>query len=133
MALDLNAIMDALGVRLATIAGLRVSDHVPKTVAVPAAIVGYPEEVTYDEAYGGGADSTVIPVTVLVGSVTDRVTRDELAAYAARAGAKSIKAAIDGNLAGTVHDARVSKAKVEAITYNGVEYLGATFRVEVWA
>lgn len=133
MSLDMKSIMDALGVRLATIAGLRVSDYVPKTVAVPAAIVGYPEEVTYDETYGGGADSTVIPVTVLVGTVTDRVARDDLATYIARAGTKSIKAAVDGNLGGAVHDARVAKVKVEAITFNGVEYLGATFRVEVWA
>jgi hypothetical protein len=133
MAFDLNTVMDALGVRLATIAGLRVSDHVPKTVAVPAAIVGFPEEITYDETYGGGADSTVIPVTVLVGAVTDRVARDELAAYTARAGAQSIKAAVDGPLAGAVSDARVATAKIEGITFNGVEYLGATFRVEVWS
>jgi hypothetical protein len=133
MALDVNAIMDALGVRLATIAGLRVSDHVPKTVAVPAAIVGFPEEGTYDETYGGAADSTVIPVTVLVGSVTDRAARVEVNAYTARAGAKSIKAAVDGNLGGVVHDARVAKWKIEEITYNAAGYLGATFRVEVWA
>lgn len=133
MAIDLNVIMDALGVRLATITGLRVSDHVPETVAVPAAIVGYPEEVTYDEAYGGGADSCIVPVTILVGKVTARVSRDELAVYLARAGAKSIKAAVDGNLGGTVHDARVAKARIEAVSFNGVEYLGATFRVEVWA
>lgn len=133
MAIDLNAIMDALGVRLATISGLRVSDHVPETVAVPAAIVGYPEEVTYDETYGGGADSCIVPVTVLVGKVTARVSRDELAVYLARAGAKSIRAAINGNLGGTVHDARVAKARIEAVSFNGVEFLGATFRVEVFA
>lgn len=133
MAIDLNVIMDALGVRLATITGLRVSDHVPDTVAVPAAIVGYPEEVTYDEAYRGGADACIVPVTILVGTVTARVSRDELAIYLARAGAKSIKAAVDGNLGGTVHDARVAKARIEAVSFNGVEYLGATFRVEVWA
>lgn len=133
MALDVNAIMDALGVRLATIAGLRVSDHVPKTVAVPAAIVGFPKEGKYDEAYRGGAASTVFPVTVLVGSVTDRPARVEVNSYIAEAGPKSIKAAIDGNLAGAVHDARVATWDVEEITFNGAGYLGATFRVEVWA
>lgn len=133
MSLDLNAAMTALGVRLATIAGLRVSDHVPETVAPPTAIVGYPEEVTYDETYGGAADSCVIPVTVLVGKVTGRVSRNSLGPYLTGSGPSSIRAAINGNLGGTVADARVAKAKIEAITFNGVEYVGATFRVEVWA
>lgn len=133
MALDLNATLDAIGVRLATIPGLRVYDYPPDTIAVPAAVVGYPDTVTYDETMARGTDSTVLTVTVLVGRVSDRASRDALAAYLAGTGASSIKAAVDGPLGGAVKDARVAAAAVLTITVAGVEYAAAAFSVEVYA
>jgi hypothetical protein len=134
MGLDVNAALDAIGVRLATIAGLRVSDHPPDTVVVPAAIVPFPESITYDESYGGGSDSMVVPVTVVVGKLTPRVARDVLGVYLTRSGPSSIKAAVDGNLGGAVADARVARTShIGGILINGTEYFGATFQVEVFA
>lgn len=132
MIASLNAVMDALGVRLATISGLRVFDFPPETVSVPAAIVAY-GEVVYDSTYGRGADMATFPVHVLVSRTSDRMARDQLEAYRAGAGAKSVKAAIDGDLGGTVADARVASSVVEAIEVNGVSYVAATFQVEVYA
>lgn len=134
MALDLNATLDAIGVRLATIPGLRVYDYPPDSVAVPAAVVGFPDSVTYDETMARGTDSTVIPVTVLVQKVSDRASRDVLAAYLGGVGAASIKAAVDGNLGGVVKDARVASGEaVSPVIVNGVEYGAAQFLVEVFA
>lgn len=133
MALDLNATMDAFGLRLGTIPGLRVYDYPPDSVAVPAAVVGYPDVVTYDETMARGTDSCTVTVTVLVGRISDRASRDALGAYLAGSGVYSVKAAVDGTLAGTVKDARVASASVMSVTVGGVDYAAAAFSVEVYA
>lgn len=133
MALDLPATLDALGVRLATIAGLRVYDYVPDAVAAPAAVVGYPDEIIYDETMARGTDSTIITVTVLVTSGSGRATRDALAPYQSGVGASSVKAAIDGTLGGIVKDARVARSETRGTTVGGIDYDAAVFSVEVYA
>lgn len=133
MALDLPATLDALGVRLGTIAGLRVYDYPPDAVAAPAAVVGYPDEITYDVTMARGTDSTTITVTVLVTSGSDRATRDALAPYQSGTGAASIKAAIDGPLGGVVKDARVTSSVTRGIQVGGIDYDAAIFDVEVFA
>lgn len=133
MSLDLNAVMNAVGVRLATIAGLRVYDYPPDSVAVPAAVVSYPEEITYDETMARGCDSCILAVSVLVGVSSDRASRDALAAYLAGTGASSVKTAVDGTLAGTVKDARVGRAVIRDVAVGGVDYRAAIFDVEVYS
>lgn len=133
MPLDLNAVMDGLGVRLATIAGLRVSDFPASAAAVPAALVGLPTALEYDATWGRGVDRCVVPVMVVVGRVADRAARDAMSLYLAGTGAKSVKAAVDGNLGGAAQSVRVTGARAEVVTLGAVEYLGATFDVEVYA
>lgn len=135
MALDLGAVMDAVGVRLATISGLRVLDYPPDNANPPQAIVSLPADpIEYDAVMGRGADRVVIPVTVLVGKVSDRVARDVIAGYLSGTGASSVKSAVeagDSNLGGTVHSVRVMTSRVDVVTIAGLEYLGASFDVEV--
>jgi hypothetical protein len=130
---DVNAVMDALGVRLATIAGLRVYDYRADNVAAPAAIVGLPTAIDYDGTKGRGSDRLVVPVVVLVGRVSDRASRDLLSAYIAGAGARSVKAAIEGaiDLGGAAQTTRVTSAVVAEITVANVVYIGVTFDCEV--
>ena len=136
MALDLNAVMDAIGTRLGTITGLRVYDYAADAASPPAAIVALPETVEYDTVAGRGADRVVIPVTVLVGKVSDRTARDQLAQYVSGTGAASVKTAIEGgtdaNLGGVAHTVRVTASRIDVVTIQAVEYLGATFDVEVY-
>ena len=129
---NLNSVMDAIGARLATISGLRVFDFPAENISTPAGVVAY-GELLYDASYGRGADMATFPVHVLVSTVSDRMARDAIEAYRAGTGPKSVKAAIDGTLGGTVADARVASSVVEAIEVGGVTYIGATFRVEVFA
>ena len=134
MALDLGAVMDALGVRLSTIPGLRVADYAADSVVPPAAIVGLPEEVEYDATAGRGADRCVIPVLVVVGKVSDRAARDAIAPYVSGIGAVSIKAAIEGgasDLGGAAHTVRVTSCRIDIVTIAAIDYLGAAFNVEV--
>lgn len=136
MALDLNAVMDAIGTRLVGVTGLRVYDYAADAAAPPAAIVGMPEQpIEYDATMGRGADRVVIPVLVVVGKVSDRSARDALSGYLAGSGASSIKAAIEGgnsDLGGAAQTVRVQTARVDVVTIAAVDYLGATFDVEVF-
>jgi hypothetical protein len=132
--MDLNAVMDALGVRLKTIAGLRVYDYPPDSIAEPAAVVNVPT-ITYDVVGGGGADLASFPIAVLLGRVSDRAARDSIAEYVDREGAKSIKAALEADmtLAGTAKGLRVHGAEPAAMTVGQVEYLAYILTVEVYA
>lgn len=134
MAIDLNATMDALGVRLATITGLRVFDYPPDSISPPAAVVAYPE-LEYDQTYQAGADRATFPVHVLTGKDSDRASRDKLGAYVARSGGSSIKTTLeaDPTLAGAVDSLRVRRATFSTMTVGSVDYLAATFDVEVYA
>lgn len=133
MALNVNATMDAIGTRLATISGLRVYDYPADSINVPAAIVSHPDTVTYDTTYGRAADQAVFQVTVIVGKVSDRVSRDQLEEYRAGTGAKSIKTVLDGDLGGVVKTGRVMQASALTLTVGGIEYAAATFDFEVFA
>jgi len=131
MALDLGAVMDASGTRLQTITGLRVADYPSDAANPPQAIVSLPETVEFDAVMGRGADRAVIPITVLVGKVSDRAARDALALYVSGSGASSVKAAVDGDL-GLGASARVTGATISVVTIQAVDYLGASFEVEVF-
>jgi hypothetical protein len=130
-AVDVNAMMDAVGVRLATIAGLRVYDYRADKVAAPAAIVGLPTEVDYNWTKGGGSDRVVIPVVLLVQRVSDRASRDLIGPYLSGTGAKSIEAAVNGTLGGTAQVAWVSNPEIRDVTMGDIAYVGVTFDVEV--
>lgn len=135
MALDLNTVMDAIGARLVGVAGLRVYDYMADAAAPPAAIVSLPRLVEYDAVAGRGADRIVVPITVLVGRVSDRAARDALSQYIAGTGASSIKTAVEGSdptLGGIVQTVRVTEATVDVVTIQAIDYLGASFDVEVY-
>ena len=135
MAIDLGAVMDAIGTRLVGVTGLRVYDYAADAASPPAAIVALPTTVEYDAVMGRGADRVVIPVTVLVGKVSERAARDKLAAYVSGTGASSIKAAVEGSdatLGGAAQTVRVAEARIDVVTIGAVEYLGASFDVEVF-
>lgn len=135
MALNVNAVMDALGTRLATIPGLRVFDYTPDSVAPPSAMVGLPTDLEYDATKGRGIDRCVVPVMVVIGRVSERTSRDVMSLFLAGTGDSSVKTAIelDSDLGGAAQSVRVTGARSERVTFGAVEYLGATFDVEVYA
>jgi hypothetical protein len=130
--MNLAGAMDELAAALDTIDGLRVYPYTAQTVSPPAAIVTWPEEITYDRAMARGADSLTLPVFVMVGAVDARTSRDLLAQFLAGSGLRSVKAAIDGYAYIELDSARVATAKVEAVTVADVEYLAAVFDVAIF-
>lgn len=135
MAADTTAIMAGIAEQLDTITGLRVYAYPPDSIAVPAAVVAFPDTVEYDTTMARGADRVVVPVHVLVGKVSDRASSPALTTYMAGEGLGSVKTAIeaDKTLSGEAQTTRVTEAAVSVIALAGVDYLAATFQVEVVA
>lgn len=125
--------MDGLGTRLATITGLRIYDFPPDSLAVPAAIVSFPDSIDYDSTFGRGSDECTIPVHVVIGKVSDRNARDQLVLYLNGTGTKSIKAVIEADvtLNGSAQTSRVTIATIQTVSMSGAEYLSARFMVHV--
>lgn len=120
-------VMDELGVRLATISGLRVFDFPPKSAQPPFAFVAMPESIAYDFTFQRALDRAEYKVYVGVADVVDRPARDRLAEYAAGAGTKSVKAAIE---ASTVYTFMVRSADFGHVALAGGTYAGVTFTVD---
>jgi hypothetical protein len=132
VALDnLGAIMDAIAARIDAIPGLTVRTYPWPAAEVnpPAAVVGYPESVTFDMVYGRGADRADIPVYFVTGRVQEKSARDRLSAVIA--GAQGVKEALDGDLNGTVDSCRVRDADVVPVQIGGVDYVAVKFTAEV--
>lgn len=130
--MNLADVMDDLGTALETIEGLRVTAYYADRVSVPAAVVGFPDSYDFDQTMSRGSDRVTFPVTVLVGKADARSARDQLAAYCDGAGDSSVKAAVDRFVSTAWDSARVTAVEFGVITVSGVEYLGATFDVEVF-
>jgi hypothetical protein len=131
----LEQIMQGIETRLATIAGLRVSDTVPGQINPPQAIVGVPTVDQYVTGLNPHQRPTLAPtITVLVSSAVDRVGQLALAAYADPVGDRSIPAAIaaDPSLGGIVGGCQVTR--FDPLNYEEVGligYFGGRFTLRV--
>lgn len=123
-------VMDDLG-RALEETGLRVHPYSVKMVYPPAAIVGWPNPINYDSTMRRGGDRFDIPIQVLVGNVDSRSSRDALSAYLDGSGPQSIKFAVESHLPFAYDSARVKNADVAILVIGAVDYLAATFTVDI--
>lgn len=132
----IQAVMEGLETRLATISGLRVQDIQPDQVNLPAAYVGLPETVDYRAAFQRGLMALDMRVTVIVSAASDRVGQHALAAYANPTGTSSVIAAVEGDktLGGVVSDCVVRTFKpLGLINVGGIEAYAGEWVVTVYA
>lgn len=129
--MNLAGVMDDLGSALETIEGLRVFPYWTDRLTPPAAIVGWPEPLTFDATFGRGSDRTEIPIYVAVGKVDARSARDTMARYADGSGTHSVKAAVEAFDATAYDSARVIRVEFDVLTVAAVDYLSATFFVDI--
>jgi hypothetical protein len=129
--MDLAAVLADLEARLEQISGLRVYGYMAESVAVPAAVVTV-EEILYDVTMGRGVDGGRFSVHMLVGRSSERAAAVALSPYVAGDGPRSIKAALEVGT-GPAGDLRVEGATVSVMSVGGVDYLAATFMVDVIA
>jgi hypothetical protein len=130
---NLASVMDAISARLDTIAGLRCFAYPPGSVVPPAAVVGYPTTYGYDETYGRGVDRMSLPVVLVIGKVSDRVARDQLAAYVSGSGTVtvSVKTVIEGGTYTAFDVVRVTGVELDTYTIGATDYLAAIFDLDI--
>lgn len=129
--MNLANVMDQLEAGLAPVPDLRTAPYWVDRVNPPQAVVGWPDPLEYDETYGRGSDSCKVPITVLVGKVDARTSRDQLAKYADGSGTYSVKAALEAATYTACDSVRVASCEFGVTTVAGVEYLSGTFHVEI--
>lgn len=129
--MDIGAVMDDLGLALEQIDGLRVFPYWTDRLTPPAAIVGWPDPLTFDTTFGRGSDRTEIPVHVAVGKHNARSSRDLLSKYADGSGPRSVKAAVESHQATAYDTARVVRVEFDVLTVAAVDYLAATFYIDI--
>lgn len=129
--LDIAAIMDGLAAQLNTITGLRGWAWPPGMIAPPAAIVAFPETITFDTTYGRGSDTIKLQVVVLVGPPTLRQSRDALTQYLNGSGSASVKETLEAGVYDTVDSLRVASADTDVYEQGGDKYLAAIFDIDI--
>jgi hypothetical protein len=116
------------------IPGLRVAETIPDQPNPPMAVISL-ETVNYDQTFQRGMTEYIFTVSVLAGRVSERTAQARLDSYI-DPGSATVKTAIesDKSLGGKVFDVRVSEmSNIGAVNLGETVYLGADFRVEVFA
>lgn len=129
--MNLADVMDDLGAACEQIDGLRVYPYWADTLTPPAAVVVWPDPMTYDETMARGGDRAEMRLYVIAGRVDARSARDTLARYVDGSGTHSIKQAVESYTATAYDTARVMRAEFENIIVGRVEYLSALFYIDV--
>jgi hypothetical protein len=131
---NVKAVAEEMAGKLGAIDGLRAFGYPVAQLPFPGAVVGLPEEVTYDQTYGRGSDAMTFPVWVMVARGDERAAALELMPYLDGSGARSVKAALDStddNTYAECDEVTVTTAVPGTYTYNGVDAFGAEFTVQV--
>lgn len=130
--MDMADVMDELATRLKTIGGgLRVSNHPPDAVNAPEAIVTYPGSLMFDGTYQRGMDTMDPSVVVLVGKVTSRTVLERIAKYCRGSGPSSFKEVLEAGDYTSCDSVRVVSVDFDNVLFGGVEYLAATFTLDI--
>lgn len=131
--MNIATVMDEIGDALKVpVPKLRVTPYYAGSLTPPGAIVGLPDTHTFDATMGRGTDHATFPIIVVVGKADAKSARDKLAAYANGTGAASVKAAVEGHEYTACDPPAVRSIEYATSTIGGVEYLSATFLVDVY-
>lgn len=132
--MNVTEVVAEIAEKLDTIPGLRVFPYAAGKVPVPAAIVGLPDEIAFDQTFGRGMDAMTLPMWVLLSQADIKSATDRLADYLNGSGSESVKAAVDStntNTYSACDTVTITSAVVGSFGSGGVDYLGAEFTVQV--
>lgn len=132
--MNLATTMDSLATAMQNISGLRCYGWPNFAASPPCGLIGYPDEIRYDLTFQAtkgvsSGDSATFKVWVVTGDQVERTARDTLSKLVSSDEARSIKKAIEQNVAFTC---AVKTVKIVTVTMSSVEYLAAEFEIEVW-
>jgi hypothetical protein len=111
--------------------GLRVYEFGVNTATAPAVLFDLPLDMEFDTTFARGADRFTLPIRVIVGKVDARASFDAILGYTSGSGDKSVKAAVESGTYTTLDSIRVTTADLGILTLAGVDYLGATFNLDI--
>lgn len=124
--------MDELAAALATVTGVRVHSHPPESITPPAGVVSYPAGIAFDQTYQRGMTKfNDLPVVLLAGKAVSRAARDTVTEWSADTGPRSIKRAIEARPYASCHVVTVTECSFDVVTIAGVDYLAATFMLDI--
>jgi hypothetical protein len=130
--MNVTELREGIGAALATISGLRVTDHVAGQVNPPAALVGLPR-IEWDQTMARGSDLLFFDIRLFVSGSYNRTATDLLSAYLAGSGPRSVKQALESDITldGACDSVRVLSAESGWVEHGGGQYLVADFELEV--
>jgi hypothetical protein len=131
---NVKAVMEEIAGKLSGISGLRAFAYPVAKLPLPGAVVGLPDDITFDQTYGRGSDALTFPVWVMVARTDERAAANELMPYLDGTGSRSVKAKVESTTSNTYTSCdtvTVKSAVTGAYSYNGVDTLGAEFTVSV--
>lgn len=129
--MNLANVMQAVADRLAVISGLNTFGYPVATVSPPAAIVTYPESISFDGTYRRGLDRIILPLVLVVGGVSDLSTRDAIGAYCDGSGPSSVKAVLESGSYTAFDTITVTEATFDVVSIAAVDYLAALFDLDI--
>jgi len=128
--MDLEVVLRALADRLDTIPRLQVHVGAPLRIRPPAAVVAFPEGITFDRTYGRGSDSMVVPVVLVVSKLNQDGTVAALSEYASGSGDRAVKSVLESGVYPGL-TVTVTDAQFDVYAMAGDEYMAAVFNVSV--
>lgn len=128
--MNIAGVMEELADQLKTIQGLRVSSHWVGSPNPPQAIVGMPRG-DFDATYGRGMDRWELPIILVLGKASERAARDAASPYVSGSGEQSFKQVLEAGSYTELDSLRVQDFEFDVITFGAVDYLTATFTLDI--
>jgi hypothetical protein len=131
---DLWAVMDEISTVAHTITGLRNATWASASVTPPALMAGWPERVEFSGTYQRKQTRVPdLPLLVVVGRASGRVSAKRLGEFVAETGTKSVPAKIMARAGLWVACDMVDVKSVTfpAVSIGAIDYLAAEFHLDV--
>lgn len=132
--MDVYAVMDEVSVLVHTIAGLRNATWSSGSVSPPAALAGWPDRIDFVGTYQRKQTRiSDLPLLVVCGKASERVSAKRLGEFVSEAGVKSIPAKIMSRAGSWVacDVVDVKWVTFPQVSIAGVDYLAAEFHLDV--
>ena len=129
--MNVVVVMDELGQALDTIEGLRVYPYWEENPAPPAAIVEWPNPLTFHTTMRRGSDTIIFPISVIVGRVDTRSATENMGIYIDESGSSSVRAALENYQYTTTGRPMVQSVEFGVSVIAGVQMLVGKFQVRV--
>lgn len=131
--MNLYNVMNEISTAVDTITGLRCKPWDQQTLTPPAALVTLPGSINYHATYGTGLQEIKdLAIVIMIGKASDRIALKRICEYAAAAGARSVKAAIEGGTYTSLSTITVTSCEFEkAMSLDDTEYLAAIFHTDI--